>query len=108
MSDNDNFGAFLVGFLVGGITGAVVALLYAPKTGVETREIIKDKAIEIKDKTVDIAGDTYRKVETVAVDTTAKAKEAIKTVGEKAAATLKKGQVVLESEKPAPKAKPAA
>ncbi len=108
MSDNDNFGAFLVGFLVGGITGAVVALLYAPKTGEETRTIIKDKAIELKDKSVDLAEDTYRKVETITVDTTAKAKEAIKTVGEKAAATFKKEQVVLESSKPAPKAKPAA
>lgn len=27
MSDRDEFGAFLVGFIVGGLTGAVVALL---------------------------------------------------------------------------------
>jgi gas vesicle protein len=108
MSDSDNFGAFLVGFLVGGITGAVVALLYAPQPGEQTRTLIKDKAIELKDKTVDVAGETYRKVETVAVDTTAKAKETLKTVGDKASSVLKKGQVILENEKPAPKAKPAA
>ena len=28
MSDRDEFGAFLVGFVVGGLTGAVVALLF--------------------------------------------------------------------------------
>ena len=50
MSDRDEFGAFLVGFLVGGLTGAVVALLMAPQSGEETRAIIKDKSIEIRDK----------------------------------------------------------
>ena len=48
MSERDNFGAFLIGFLVGGITGAVVSLLYAPKSGDETRTVIKEKAIELK------------------------------------------------------------
>ena len=36
MSDNnDEFGAFLVGFIVGGLSGAVVALLFAPQSGEE-------------------------------------------------------------------------
>ena len=50
MSERDNFGAFLIGFLVGGITGAVVSLLYAPKSGDETRTVIKEKAIELKER----------------------------------------------------------
>ena len=50
MSDRDEFGAFLVGFLVGGLTGAVVALLMAPQSGEETRALIKDKSIELRDK----------------------------------------------------------
>ena len=37
MSDRDEFGAFLVGFIVGGLTGAVVSLLFAPQSGEETR-----------------------------------------------------------------------
>ena len=37
MSDRDEFGAFLVGFIVGGLSGAVVALLFAPQTGEENR-----------------------------------------------------------------------
>ena len=50
MSDRDEFGAFLVGFIVGGLTGAVVALLFAPQSGEETRALIKDKSIELRDK----------------------------------------------------------
>ena len=50
MSDRDEFGAFLVGFVVGGLAGAVVALLFAPQTGEETRALIKDKSIELRDK----------------------------------------------------------
>ena len=50
MSDRDEFGAFLVGFIVGGLSGAVVALLFAPQTGEETRALIKDKSIELRDK----------------------------------------------------------
>ena len=48
MAEKDNFGSFLIGFLVGGLAGAVVALLYAPSTGEETRTVIKDKAIELE------------------------------------------------------------
>ena len=32
MSDRDDFGAFLIGFTVGGLAGAVVALLFAPQS----------------------------------------------------------------------------
>ena len=49
MSDRDEFGAFLVGFIVGGLTGAVVSLLFAPQSGEETRALIKDKSIELRD-----------------------------------------------------------
>jgi gas vesicle protein len=99
MADRDNFGSFLVGFLVGGLTGAVVALLYAPKTGEETRAVIKDKAIELKDKSIETFDATYEKAEIAANDAVAKAQELIKSAQTKAAETLKKGQVLLEGEK---------
>lgn len=50
MSERDEFGAFLVGFIVGGLTGSVVALLFAPQSGEETRAVIRDKSIELRDK----------------------------------------------------------
>ncbi len=42
-------------FLLGGLIGATVALLYAPKSGRETREDISKAARRIKNKSVDLA-----------------------------------------------------
>ena len=108
MEERDNFGAFLVGFLIGGITGAVVSLLYAPKSGEETRTVIKEKAIELEDKTAVTAEEAYRKAEQAANEAAAKAQELLKTAQSKAAEVLKKAPVVLEEEKVVVKAKKAA
>ena len=40
-------------FFVGGLIGAGVALLIAPKTGEETRRMIKELAEEVKEKAED-------------------------------------------------------
>jgi gas vesicle protein len=47
---NGGSGDFLKGMLIGGMVGAVVALLYAPKSGKETREEIGKKADELAGK----------------------------------------------------------
>jgi gas vesicle protein len=75
MSDRDEFGAFLVGFVVGGLTGAVVALLFAPQTGEETRALIKDKSIELRDKAQMTAEEAYARAEQAAKDARARAEE---------------------------------
>ena len=50
MSDSsDDFGMFLIGFIVGGVAGAVAALLLAPQSGEETRTLLRDKSIELRD-----------------------------------------------------------
>ena len=46
----DNSGGMLVAFVIGALTGAAVALLYAPVTGEETREFLGQKAREGKAK----------------------------------------------------------
>lgn len=45
---NDNSGSMMVAFVVGALTGAVVALLFAPASGEETREYLGEKAREGK------------------------------------------------------------
>lgn len=50
MSDRGS-GDFLKGLLVGGALGAVLALLYAPKSGRETREELGDRVDELYGKT---------------------------------------------------------
>ncbi|HEX6739522.1 MAG TPA: YtxH domain-containing protein [Vicinamibacteria bacterium] len=44
--DRDSGAAVLLSFLLGGATGAVLALLYAPRTGRETREMLGEKLRE--------------------------------------------------------------
>jgi gas vesicle protein len=78
MSDRDEFGAFLVGFIVGGLSGAVVALLFAPQTGEETRALIKDKSIELREKAQVSAEEAMNRAEAAAADARARADEMAK------------------------------
>jgi len=78
MSERDEFGAFLVGFIVGGLTGAVVALLFAPQSGEETRALIKDKSIELRDKAQVSAEEALARTEQLAADARLRAEELTK------------------------------
>jgi gas vesicle protein len=83
MSDRDEFGAFLVGFIVGGLSGAVVALLFAPQTGEETRALIKDKSIELRDRAQVSAEEAIARAEAAAADARARADELAKQLRER-------------------------
>lgn len=52
MSDERNFGIF--GFLAGAAVGAALGVLFAPRSGKETRERIRAKAGEAKDELDDL------------------------------------------------------
>ncbi len=56
--EKSNFGAFLVGLISGAAIGAGLALLFAPQSGKETREKLKDSAEAVKDKIADLVDDT--------------------------------------------------
>jgi len=60
---DDNKGAtILVSFLIGGIVGAGLALLFAPQTGRKTRKQIADLAEDVRDYTSDYAKKLKEKV----------------------------------------------
>lgn len=84
MSDRDEFGAFLVGFVVGGLTGAVVALLFAPQSGEETRALIKDKSIELRDQASQSAEEVLARAEAVAAEARQRAEELTKEARQRA------------------------
>jgi len=48
--DNKGSGNFFTGLLVGTVIGIAVGLLFAPQSGVETREMLKQKAAVAKEK----------------------------------------------------------
>jgi len=99
MSDRDEFGAFLVGFVVGGLTGAVAALLFAPQSGEETRALIKDKSIELRDKAQLTAEETYARAEAAAKEARQRADELAGVARARATELGRKGQVMLEEQK---------
>jgi gas vesicle protein len=50
MSDSENeIGAFMAGFVIGGLVGAATALLMAPQSGEDTRAQITVKSHELRD-----------------------------------------------------------
>jgi gas vesicle protein len=63
MSDNNDFVSFLAGMVIGGLVGAAAAMLLAPQSGEETRALIRDKGIELKDKAVDVGQDMQLRAE---------------------------------------------
>ena len=48
-------GSILLAFILGAVSGAAVALLYAPATGKETREYLGERAREGREKAAEAA-----------------------------------------------------
>ena len=60
---NNSTESFFKGLVVGAIGGAVAGILLAPKSGAETREDIKNLAVDIKDKATDLYDQARKEVE---------------------------------------------
>ena len=99
MSDRDEFGAFLIGFVVGGLTGAITALLLAPQSGEETRTLIKDKSLELRDKATESLEEAYAQAEAAAVEARSRFEELAETTKEKADEIQQRGKILLEEQK---------
>lgn len=93
-------------FLIGGIIGAAVALLYAPKSGRETRRDISKAAKRIRNDAVELVEETIRSVNDFAGDVREKAAEIVERGVELSDAakkeivkSLEQGQRVIEKQK---------
>ena len=80
MSDNNDFGAFFAGLIVGGLVGAATALLLAPQSGEETRQWIQDRGIELKDRAVEYGQDMQARASAALDDARARADQALEEV----------------------------
>jgi gas vesicle protein len=58
----------LGGFLVGSVIGVATALLFAPRSGEETRAEIRDKAVELRDRTTETVKDTVSQAKSKAYE----------------------------------------
>lgn len=75
----------LGGFLVGSVIGVATALLFAPRSGEQTRAEIRGKAVELRDRTTDTVKDTVSQAKS-------KAYEIKDTVVEKAEELKQRGK----------------
>ncbi len=104
MAENNNdFGAFLAGVIVGGVMGALAALLMAPQSGEEIRTMLREKGVEIKDRaTVSAeealkrAEEARKKAEEALAEARKKAEEAAKVAQEQAITLQQRGQEIAE------------
>ena len=53
MSDKDTISGLAIGFILGAAVGLAVGILYAPRPGEETRELLKEKAEVARVKAVE-------------------------------------------------------
>lgn len=53
-------GDFLAGFILGGLVGAAVALLLAPQPGEETRALLRERGIELKERADELSAEAKK------------------------------------------------
>ena len=78
--ESKTLAGFGIGLLSGAIIGGVVALLYAPKTGKETRQLIKDKTTEVVEVVKEKTSGVMDAVKESASEASRKGQAAIKAV----------------------------
>lgn len=70
------FGAFLAGFLTGALVGAVAALLFAPRSGEETRRLLQERGIELKTHAEELTTQARSQAEAALMEARRQAEEA--------------------------------
>jgi len=48
--NKDTASSFTIGLIVGAVVGLAIGFLYAPQSGKETRRMVKDKVVALKEK----------------------------------------------------------
>jgi gas vesicle protein len=80
-------GSILFAFLLGGAVGAVLGILFAPRSGRETREIIVDKGQEYYDQGKELYAQGMERATEYGTDLKGKYEEASTKVREKVSST---------------------
>jgi gas vesicle protein len=88
-------GSLILGFFIGGLVGAGVALLLAPQPGAETRQKIKELADEAKEKAAKYAEEVKSKV----TSTVEKGKELVEEKKSLVTAAVEAGKEAYQKEK---------
>ncbi len=99
MEENKMAKGLMLGFLTGGLVGAVIALLYAPKSGRELRSDIKIKKDEFLDDTSEYMKIAKSKASDLINEGKKKSEQIIKDAKEKANTLLDDANSILSDAK---------
>lgn len=95
MSEGNDNGNKLLYFVIGGGVGAIIALLFAPRSGKETRELLAQKAIEGKE----YLSSTARSVQEKASGVLDQTKESLNQKRTQISAAIEAGKQAYREEK---------
>ena len=99
MGEGTDRGSKLAYFLVGGGIGAIVALLFAPRTGRETREIIAQRTADSRERVASATRATSEKVSDYVDKGLGKGKEAVSSQRDQISAAIEAGKQAYQAEK---------
>lgn len=83
---------FFVGLMVGGLAGAAASLLMAPRSGQDTRDLIQQKGIELRDDATETADSAVSHVRR-------KSQQISTEVGEKVGVLKQRGQKLIDEQR---------
>ena len=88
MGNNDNGGSFALGLLVGGIIGALIGMLLAPKPGSETRSEIWERSETLRSRADEAAASLRDRVGPAADGVSSRFGPAVESVREAGASAI--------------------
>jgi gas vesicle protein len=97
-----NASGVILAFLMGGLTGAALAILFAPRSGKETRDLLNDRFREGADRTRELRDRATVKTREIVDDASeyvGKQRETLERKKERIAAALEAGRQAYRDEK---------
>lgn len=79
------FGSFIKGILIGGVIAAGVALFTAPRSGSETRQILREKGEHLREQAMETLGNTRERVDSAIIETRRRADHLMQRIGKEEA-----------------------
>ena len=109
MSDDrgSNASSAILAFLLGGVTGAALAILFAPRSGRETRDLLGERLRESAERGRDLGGKVASRSREVLDDAgefLSRGKETVERHKDRLAAAIEAGRQVYREEKDKEKA----
>ncbi|HAD81182.1 MAG: hypothetical protein A2509_05940 [Candidatus Edwardsbacteria bacterium RIFOXYD12_FULL_50_11] len=78
--NRDHVSGFGLGLLTGAVIGGVMALLYAPKSGKVTRQLLKEAVDEVADTVKETAGSVVDTVKEATSEASRKGRAAVRAI----------------------------